>query len=74
MPEIMPVVSGVVIPVLTAWLSDQLPRSGMPPAEIERRVRNIALACLVAFGVYYIAEKIIGKPVALQTRQMLFKW
>jgi len=61
MVEVLPIVSGIVIPTLTSWLSDQLPRPGLGIAENERRIRNIVLASIVGFGVYYIAEKIWGK-------------
>jgi len=62
MVEVMPLVTGVVVPSLTSWLSDQLPRPGLPAAENERRIRNIVLSMIVGFGVYYIVEKITKPP------------
>lgn len=58
MAAVLPIAMGVVIPTLTSWLSDQLPRPGLGSAENERRIRNIVLACMVGFGVYYIVEKL----------------
>jgi len=67
MVEVLPIVSGIIIPTLTSWLSDQLPRPGLGVAENERRVRNIILASIVGFGVYYITEKLITAPTQIKT-------
>jgi len=55
------VITGVLVPTLTAWLSDQLPRKGLPLEENERRLRNIVLSTLVGFGVAYITMQLKGE-------------
>ena len=59
-------VTGCVVPILTHWLSDQLPRPGLPASENERRIRNIVLAIMVGFGVAYIARE-LTKGIKTQT-------
>lgn len=61
------IVTGVTTAVLTSWLSDQLPRPGLPASEIERRLRNIVLSMITAFGVAYIAMAVMGQLPQTQT-------
>lgn len=51
---------GFITPVITAWLSDSLPRSGLPLEENERRLRNIALSVIAGFGVAAIVDQLAG--------------
>ena len=52
------VITGVASAILTSWLADQLPRPGLPASEIERRLRNIVLSIITAFGVAYLTMAI----------------
>jgi len=49
------VITGFTVPILTSWLSDQLPRPGLEARENERRLRNIVLSIMVGFGAAYLA-------------------
>jgi len=69
MAEITPIAVGIIIPTLTAWLSDQLPKKGLSREENERRIKNIVLSFLVAFGVYYMVEKIKLPTTSVQATQ-----
>ena len=51
---------GFITPVVTAWLSDSLPRKGLSTEENERRIRNIALSIIAGFGVAAIANQLAG--------------
>jgi len=53
-------VVGFITPVITAWLSDSLPRKGLPLEENERRVRNIVLSVIAGFGVAAIVNQLVG--------------
>jgi uncharacterized membrane protein len=59
--NIVPIVTGVVVPTLTSWLSDQLPSRSVSAQENERRTKNIVLAIMVGFGVGYLAQNLLGK-------------
>jgi len=65
-------VTGVVVPVITSWLSDQLPRPGLPASENERRIRNIVLATIVGFGVGAIVRQITGAEVMAKPKKEIF--
>ena len=62
------IATGVIVPVLTSWLSDQLPRPGLPLSENERRLRNIVLSIITGFGVAYLTMGIIGQLPKTQTQ------
>ncbi|MCS7365231.1 MAG: hypothetical protein NDF54_07345 [archaeon GB-1867-035] len=62
------IITGVATAVLTSWLSDQLPRPGLPATEIERRLRNIVLSMITGFGVAYIAMAVTGQMPQTQTQ------
>jgi len=51
---------GFITPVITAWLSEGLPRRGLPLEENERRLRNIVLSIIAGFGVAAIVEQLVG--------------
>ena len=53
-------VVGFITPVITAWLSDSLPRKGLPLSENEKRLRNIVLSVIAGFGVAAIVNQLVG--------------
>lgn len=53
-------VVGFITPVITAWLSDSLPRKGLPLEENEKRLRNIVLSIIAGFGVAAIVNQLVG--------------
>jgi len=51
---------GFITPVITAWLSEGLPKRGLPLEENERRLRNIVLSVIAGFGVAAIVDQLVG--------------
>jgi len=50
----------VAPPLVTAWITDQLPKRGLSASENERRVKAIVLSIIATAGINWIAEKILG--------------
>lgn len=53
-------VMGFITPAVSAWLSDQLPKSGLSKEENERRLRNLAIAVIAGFGLAAIVNQVMG--------------
>lgn len=58
--------TGIGAPVLTAWIADQLPKKGEPLSEVNRKLRNIALASLASIALSYIVFS-VAKPTTTTT-------
>ena len=70
---LIPLATGVVVPTLTSWLSDQLPGRGLSLEENERRTKNIVLSILVGFGVGYVVQQVLGQQGETTTATELVK-
>ena len=57
------IITGLASSFLTAWLSDSLPKPGLPWSENEKRLRNMVLGLLVGYGVAHIAMLMAGGEV-----------
>lgn len=77
--KLAPVLMSLGSVVLTAWLTDQLPRKGLPTDEIEKRLKNITIALLAVLGINYIVERVTPSTSVMVERQTepeikLFRW